>query len=258
MTTTAPAITPARPRILARLLVSELRLFLREPAGLFWGLGFPVVLLVVLGLAASDKPEKSLGGLRFIVVYTPTVMVFSLAILSLSALPITLTGYREKGYLRRLATTPVGAVRLLAAQLLMVFVVIACVVIAIAVVARLGFSVPLPRQVGGFVLAMVLGAAAMLGLGTLVSALAPTQRVAGITGSMLFFPSMFFAGLWVPRAQMGAALRTVSDYSPLGAAVAAVQQSIAGQFPSAGHLAVLAGWALVLCLAAGRFFRWDR
>jgi ABC-2 type transport system permease protein len=257
MSTTAVS-TPARPRMFGRLMTTELRLFLREPAGLFWGLGFPVVLLVVLGLASSSKPDPQLGGLPFIVVYTPTVMILSLATLSLSALPITLTNYRQSGYLRRLATTPVGAPRLLAAQLVMVFTVIATMIVLIAVVAKLGFSVPLPRELGGFVLAIVLGAAAMLGLGTIVSALAPTQRVAGITGSMLFFPSMFFAGLWVPLAEMGSTLRTISEYSPLGAAVASVQQSLQGQFPSASHLAVLAGWALVLSVAGGRFFRWDR
>jgi len=256
-TTHAPARTAAR-RPFARLLSTELRLFGREPAALFWGFAFPVVLLVVLGLATSGTPSKALGGQVFIVVYTPTLMVFALAILSLSALPVTLTSYREKGYLRRLSTTPVGASRLLAAQMLMMLAVIAIVIVVIGTIARIAFAVPLPHQVAGFVLSLLLGAAAMLGLGTLISAFAPTQRVAGITGSMLFFPSMFFAGLWVPRPEMGSVLRSISDYTPLGAAVAGVQQSLGGQWPSAGHLLVLAAWAAILCLAAGRLFRWDR
>jgi ABC-2 type transport system permease protein len=252
---TAPA---RRTRPFVALLRTELKLFVREPMALFWGVLFPVVLLVVLGLASGDKPQKSLGGMKLIVAYTPIVMVFVLAILSLSALPAVLASYRDKGYLRRLSTTPVGAIRLLGAQLLMQLGVIAVTVIAIAIVARVAFDVPFPQQLGGFILAMLLGAAAMLALGTLVSAVAPSQRAATIIGSMLFFPLMFFAGLWVPRAEMGPVLRDVSDYTPLGATVAAVQQSLAGQWPSASHLAVLAGWAVVLCLAASRLFRWER
>jgi ABC-2 type transport system permease protein len=253
----APARTDNRPRAFARLLKAELRLFAREPLALFWGVLFPLVLLIVLGIATSKQPQHSLGDVKFIVAYTPVIMIFTLTILALNGLPGVLTSYRENGYLRRLSTTPIGVWRLLTAQLVMNVAVSAVAVVLIAAIARIAFVVPLPGQVAGFVLAMVLGAAAMLGLGTLISAIAPSQRVAGLVGSLLFFPMMFFAGLWVPRAEMGSVLRQISDFTPLGALVAAVQQTIAGHWPGAGHLLVLAAWALILCVAAGRLFRWE-
>jgi ABC-2 type transport system permease protein len=240
-----------------QLLRTELRLFVREPVALLWGVAFPVVLLVVLGLVTSSKPQHSLGDVKFIVAYTPVVMVFSLTILALNALPPALAAYREKGYLRRLSTTPVGAWRLLAAEVAINFAASVVVVVLIGAIARIAFGVPLPSQLGAFALAIVLGAAAMLALGTLVSALAPTARIAGIIGSLLFFPMMFFAGLWVPRAQMGPALRDISDYTPLGALVGAVQRTIAGDWAGTTHLLVLAAWAVILCVAAGRLFRWE-
>jgi ABC-2 type transport system permease protein len=242
---------------LAQLLRTELRLFVREPIALFWGVAFPVVLLVVLGIATSSHPQHSLGDVKFIVAYTPVVMVFSLTILALNALPPALAAYREKGYLRRLSTTPVGAWRLLTVEVAINFAASVVVVVLIAAIARVAFSVPLPSELGGFVLAIVLGAAAMLGLGTLVSALAPSARIAGVVGSLLFFPMMFFAGLWVPRAEMGSVLRSISDDTPLGALVAAVGRTTAGDWPGTTHLLVLAAWALILCVAAGRLFRWE-
>jgi ABC-2 type transport system permease protein len=241
-----------------RLMLTELRLFLREPLLLFWGLLFPVGLLVVLGIASPSKPEHSLGGLRLIVVYTPTVMMFTLTILSISALPAALASYRDKGYLRRLSTTPVGAVRLLASQVLIVLGMAACVVILLLVVSRVAFSVPLPREAGGFVLAVLLAACATTALGTLVAAVAPSQRVAAAAGSLLFFPLMFFAGLWLPQAEMGTGLRDFSHYTPLGAAIPAVANATAGHWPGTVHLLVLAGYAVVLCAIAARLFRWDR
>jgi len=263
-TLTAPAAPSDRARravrrrpAFAQLLRTELRLFIREPVALFWGVAFPVVLLVVLGIATSSKPQHSLGNVKFIVAYTPVVMVFSLTILALNALPPALAAYREKGYLRRLSTTPVGAWRLLTVEVAINFAASVVVVVLIAAIARIAFSVPLPSELGGFVLAIVLGAAAMLGLGTLVSALAPSARIAGIVGSLLFFPMMFFAGLWVPRAEMGSALRGISDYTPLGALVAAVQRTTGGNWPGTMHLAVLAAWAVIMCVAAGRLFRWE-
>jgi ABC-2 type transport system permease protein len=244
-------------RAFAALLRTESKLFVREPMMIFWGVLFPVVLLIIIGSASGDKHQKALGGLRFIVVYTPTVMVFTLAILALNALPAALAAYREKGYLRRLSTTPVGAFRLLGAQFAIIFCISALTVILLAVVARIAFNVPLPQSVGGFILAIVLGVAAMLGLGTLIASLVPTPRTASIVGSLLFFPMMFFAGLWVPRAEMGSVLRHVSDFMPLGALVAAVQNTEAGHWAGTSHLLVLLGWAVIMCLAAGRLFRWE-
>jgi ABC-2 type transporter len=125
------------------------------------------------------------------------------------------------------------------------------------VVGYAGFGVALPKQPAGFLLALLLTAAAMLTLGLGVSSLARTGRVAAAAGSMLFLPLMFFAGLWLPQALMPAALRRASDDTPLGAAVAALQRTMSGQWPSAGGLAILAGYALVFGAVAWRFFRWE-
>jgi ABC-2 type transport system permease protein len=186
------------------------------------------------------------------------VMMLMLTVLSLSAVPAALASYRDKGYLRRLSTTPVGAPRLLAAQLLIAFGLEALAVILILLIARLAFSVPLPGQPGGFLLAILLTMSAMLGFGVLIAAVAPNQRIAAGIGSLLLFPLMFFAGLWVPQAEMGAGLRAVSHYTPLGAGAPAVQNAIAGHWPGTVHLLVLAGYAILLCALAGRLFRWDR
>jgi ABC-2 type transport system permease protein len=56
---------------------------------------------------------------------------------------------------------------------------------------------------------------------------------------------------------MPAGLRRVGDDTPLGAAVSALQHSMAGQWPSAGGLAVLAGYTVAFGLLAWRFFRWE-
>jgi ABC-2 type transport system permease protein len=258
MTAIAAAPSATRPRGFQRLLATELKLSVREPLLLFWGLAFPVGLLIVLGIAGPKKPQHSLGDVKLIVAYTPVVMVFTLTILALSALPAALASYRDKGYLRRLSTTPIGAVRLLAAQIIINFALAAGAVILIALVSHFAFSVALPRQFGGFLLALLLAMGAMLSLGTLIAAVAPSQRIAAAAGSLLFFPLMFFAGLWVPQAEMGAGLRNISHYTPLGAAVPAVQNAIAGHWPGTVHLLVLAAYAVVLCALAARLFRWER
>ncbi len=56
---------------------------------------------------------------------------------------------------------------------------------------------------------------------------------------------------------MPGALRGISNFTPLGASVAAIQDSMQGQFPPAAPLLVLAGYALVFAFVARRFFRWE-
>jgi ABC-2 type transport system permease protein len=207
--------------------------------------------------AFSSGPDKALGGVSLVATYEPVLIAFSLATFALQGVPVVLAGYRERGILRRLNATPVGAGRLLAAQLTVSLGLALVSVAGIVVLGRLAFGVALPGQPAGFCLALVLTAGAMLGLGLLVAALARTGRVAGAVGTMIFLPLMFFAGLWTPRATMSPGLLRVGDYTPLGAAVSALQDTMTGQWPSASGLAVLAGYTVAFGLLAWRLFRWE-
>jgi ABC-2 type transport system permease protein len=243
---------------MSTLVRTEARLFLREPLAMFWGVAFPVVLLAVIGsLPSSREPAKEYGGLRFLDVYVPVLLLFSLGVLALNALPPVLATYRERGVLRRLATTPVGPVRMLAAQLGLHAAVGVVSLVAVLVLARVAFSVSLPAEPLGFALAVVLAGASLLAIGLFLSAVAPTGRTANALGAITFFPMMFFAGLWLPRASMGAGLRHVSDFTPLGAAAGAIQAAVEGGWPRVLHLAVLAGWTVLAGGAAIRLFRWQ-
>jgi ABC-2 type transport system permease protein len=230
------------------LVSTETKLMVREIVPLLWGVLFPMVLLSILG-EFSDGPDKSLDGFSLVASYVPVLIAFTCSTFALQGLPAVLAGYRERGILRRLNATPVGAGRLLGAQLTVNLSVSLIATLGILIVGDAAFGVPLPHQPAGFVLALAATSAAMLTLGLLIASLARTGRVAGAVGTMLFLPLM--------QAQMPAGLRRVGDDTPLGAAVAALQHSMSGQWPSASGLAILAGYAVVFGLLAWRFFRWE-
>ena len=68
---------------------------------------------------------------------------------------------------------------------------------------------------------------------------------------------MICGGLWWPRSQMPAALRSVSDVTPLGAGVQTLQDGMAGQWAHPWYLAVLAGYVIICGALATRLFRWE-
>jgi ABC-2 type transport system permease protein len=243
---------------LTRLTVTESKLFLREPAGVFFTLAFPPLVLVVLGLVPPFRePSADLGGARMIDLYVPILLTMAITLLALNGLPQLFATYREKGILRRLATTPVRPAKLLGAQLLMCTAMAVLVLVVVLAVGRLGFDVALPRQIPAYLLAYVLCVVSMLAIGLLIASLAPNGRGAGAIGSMLFFPALFFAGLWLPREVMWAALRRVSDFTPLGAGVQSLSDAAAGRWPALLAVAVMLGWTVVAGGLAARYFRWE-
>ena len=243
---------------LARLTATETKLFFREPLGVFFVLGFPPILLVILGaVPAFREREADLGGLRVIDLYAPIIVAMGIAMLALNGLPQVLATYREKGILRRMRTTPVRPARMLTAQLLMCTAMSVVTMLVVQLVARTVFGVALPSQVAGYLLGYVLATVSMLTLGLVVAAIAPSGKGAGAIGSVLFFPILFFAGLWAPRATMPEFLRRISDFTPLGAGVQSLQDATAGHWPQLLHLAVMAGWTIVAGGLAARYFRWE-
>ena len=244
--------------VLYRLTATETKLFFREPPAVFFVLAFPTLLLVILGFVPPFRePKPELGGLRVIDLYAPIVIAMAIGLLSLNMLPQLFAAYREKGILRRMATTPVRPSALLGAQLAMAVTLSSGAALVILAVARLGFDVALPDNLPVYLLMYVLCLLSMLTLGLLIGSLAPTAKGAGAIGSIVFFPVVFFAGLWLPREQMPEVLRWISDFTPLGAGVQSLQDAAAGHWPQLLSLAVMVGWTLVTGALAARFFRWE-
>jgi ABC-2 type transport system permease protein len=243
---------------LSRLTLTEAKLFFREPPGVFFVLAFPPLLLVILGLVPSFRePNPDFGGARTIDLYTTIIIAMSIAMTSLNGLPQAFATYREKGILRRMATTPVRPAAMLGAQLLLLSSLALGTMLLVLAIARLAFDVPLPGNVPAYLLMYVLGVVSMLMIGLLIASLVRTGRGAGAVGSVLFFPVLFFAGLWAPRESMSDWLRTISDFTPLGAGVQSLSDAAAGSWPQLLHVAVMLGWTLAAGAAAAKLFRWE-
>ena len=260
---------PARPRRLplpgtahgaafGRIVRNEARLARRQPFPIIGSIALPVVLMVIFAeIPSSSQVISTLGGLTLFDVYLPIIMVLGLTMLTLLGLPGPLVSYREIGVLRRLSTTPVPPSWLLAAQVVVQLGAALAGLLIVNAVSVTAFGAAVPKSVTGLALSCLLAIAGLFALGLLVAAVAPTAGSVNAIGRLALVPLMFFAGLWLPRALMPAILQDISDYSPLGAAVEAIQYSMQTGFPPARPLLVLAAYAVVFGFAARRFFRWE-
>jgi ABC-2 type transport system permease protein len=242
-----------------RLALVEGRLFLREHGALLGVFGLPVALVIGFGLIPGfSDPQKGLSdqiGTEYIAAVGVAIV---LASLGLTAVPMVIGQYRERGVLRRLAVTPVRPLTLLLADL-MVWAAAGVVSVALVVsVVRFAFHVPAPVESGWFILSVVLGIASLFAVGLFAAAVAPTARSAAGIGWLLFFPNMFLAGIYFPAEEMSSTMRQLGNFTPLGSALHAVRDSWMGIDPRPEYLGIMAVWALVAGALAARFFRWEQ
>ncbi|MFD9501430.1 ABC transporter permease [Streptomyces sp. NPDC060035] len=258
MTTTATTTAGPRPAPLAAVLRTETRLFLREPGSLFWILGFPTALMTILGLIPSFREaDEALGGRSVIDLYVPVAVLLAMIMAGLQAMPPVLTGYRERGILRRMSATPVRPSALLTAQIVLHGAASLGSAVLVIAVGRVAFGVRLPGQALGYLLALLLAVACVLALGGTICALSRTSKVATAVGSVAYLTMMFTAGVWVPVQTMPDLLRTIVEFTPFGAASQALDQAASGNWPGSVHLGVMVVWTAALGTASTRLFRWE-
>ncbi|MEV4620767.1 ABC transporter permease [Asanoa sp. NPDC049573] len=231
------------------VLVSELKIFYREPVTLPLAFALPVVVLVIFGVLPSDGPKTA---------ELPTLAVtLVLAMLGFLLLPGALATYREKGVLRRMATTPVAPRALLQAQLAVYGAAALVGVVVVVVFGAVLLKMPVPVGETWTAAMVVLGTAAIFSLGLLPAALATSAKAATGVGFALYMPSAFFAGVYVPSAQLPGFARSIGQYTPLGAFRDALTSAWSGNTPDPSVLAIMVAWTVVCGLVAARTFRWE-
>lgn len=248
-----------------RTTLVEARLFLREPWLVISATVLPAAILLALGaVPVLREPAPDFDGARFVELWAPTALVLGIGMVGLQQIPTVVAGYREKGILRRMSTTPVHPAQLLVAHLVVAFVATLVGAVVLIVSAWAVLDVPPPRHPFGFAAAFVVGFGAMLAIGMLIAAVAPTTKSAAGVATVAYLVTMFIGGVFLPRIFFPEPLMRAGDYTPPGAQAllegwsggAEVGVATAGS-PQPLQLGVMALVAVVAGWAAARLFRWQ-
>jgi ABC-2 type transport system permease protein len=242
----------------AVMVRTEARLFARDPASLFWIITFPTLLLVILGLIPSFRePSEGAGSVSTITLYVPVAILLSMLMAGISAMPVVLATYREQRILRRIATTPARAGDLLVAQYVIHGGAALVGAVLAVIVARVAYGVALPENLIAYALTFLLVLGAALALGGVIAGVVPNGKTATTFGTVLVFPLMFTAGVWIPVSSMPELIGGIVSLTPFGAGALALDAAATGDWPEVRHFGVLTGWIASLCGAAARYFRWE-
>lgn len=224
---------------------------LRDPLTLFFGLGFPLVLILLLSAIQASIPV-SLFEIEHL---TPGITVFGLSFMTLFSATL-IAKDRGSSLLQRLYTTPLRAFDFIlgyALPIIPISVAQSIVCYIAALILGLDFTVNILYAIVFIIPVSVL----FIALGLLFGSILSDKQVGGICGALLTNISAWLSGIWFDLELVGGTFKKVAYTLPFVHAVEMERKILSGNlegvFP---HLWVVLGYgAAALVLAVFLFLR---
>lgn len=245
--------------MVAKVLGFETRRMVRNFPAMFFGLAFPVMILVMFAGIYGNDPTPEFDGHGTVDASVPAYSVMVLAVAGLMSFPLGMVELRARGFLKRLRATPARPGAFLGAQVLVNVVICLAGIGLLMAAGALFYDLRAPAHPLQFVGLLVLSAGAAFGIGLLIAALAPSETTALVVANVVFFPMIFLTGATLPREIMPDVMVRISDALPLTYAVRALQWAWLDRDGESMPLVlgVLGGTIVVCAAVAARAFRWE-
>ena len=229
--------------------IRNAREILRDPLTLFFGLGFPLVLILLLSAIQANIPVN----LFEIQHLTPGVTVFGLSFMTLFSATV-IAKDRSSSLLQRLYTTPLTPLDFILGYTLPIvpIAVAQCVICYIAAIV-LGLEVTVGIVYG---IAFIIPVSVLyVSMGLLFGSILNDKQVGGICGALLTNLSAWLSGIWFDLELVGGVFRKIAYLLPFVHAVELERAVLLGNFAKAmPHLWWVLGYAAVLLAAAVLLF----
>ena len=262
MTVTIAPRTPRRPSY-ARLVLTQVRyqtmLLIRSPAGAFFALVMPVMILAALEFLNGQGSIAGAGAAQF---FTAAMIAF--AVMNAGYIT-TITGTviaRDDGILKRLHGTPLPpsayfAGRIGAAALTTALAVAAVLLVGLAFY-RIHIDAPL---IGAMLLTVIVGVLCFSSVGLAATVLVGSTDVALPMAYGSLLPLCFVSDVFLPAGGAPAWLSTAAAVFPvkhLADALESIFVATPGSAVLSGtDLGVMIGWAAGALAVTVLFFQWE-
>ena len=222
---------------------------LRDPLNLAFGLGFPLVLIVLLSAIQANVPV-SLFEIQHL---TPGITVFGLSFMTLFSATI-IAKDRSSSLFKRLYTTPMTPMDFILGYTLPIIpiAIMQCVVCYVAAII-LGLEVTV--NILYAVLFIIPVSILYIAIGLLCGSVFTDKQVGGICGALLTNLSAWLSGIWFDLELVGGVFKKIAHAFPFVHAVELERAALAGNFSEIfPHLIWVFGYAIALLALAVLLF----
>ena len=218
---------------------------LRDPLNLFFGLGFPIIVLLLLTTIQANIPVSMFE----IEHLSPGIAVFGLSFMTLFAATL-IAKDRSSALLQRLYTTPLSSKDFVLGYIIPILpICIAQTLICYAVAVVLGLGITVNILLSA--ISMLPIAIFYISLGLLCGSVFTDKQVGGICGALLTNLSAWLSGIWFDIALLGGTFKKIAYALPFVHAVemerAVLSRNYADIFP---HIYWVLGYAVAITVAA--------
>ena len=197
---------------------------LRDPINLGFGLGFPLVLLLLLSALQANIPVS----LFEIDTLTPGITVFGLSFMTLFSATLVAKD-RESALLQRLYTTPLTGFDFIIGYMLPLLPI----ALGQTVICYL-FAIPLGLTLSVNIIYAVIGMIPMavfnIALGLLCGSIFGVKQVGGVCGALLTNLSAWLSGVWFDLKLVGGVFEKIANALPFVHAVEMGKALFSGDF----------------------------
>lgn len=201
----------------------------RDPLNLAFGLGFPIVLLLLLSAINANVPkEASVASLFSIDQLTPGITVFGLSFLSLFS-GMLIAKDKSTSYLVRLFTSPMKSSDFILGYVipcvpLAVLQNIVCLIVAMLLGLTITWNVLL------LLVVLLPSCILYIAIGLLCGAALNDKQIGGICGALLTNLSAWLSGTWFDVKLVGGGFEAFANILPFIHAVDAGRYALNGQY----------------------------
>lgn len=222
---------------------------LRDPLTLFFGLGFPLVLILLLSAIQANIPV-ALFAIQHL---TPGITVFGLAFMTLFSATI-IAKDRGSALLQRLYTTPLTPMDFILGYTLPI-IPISVAQCMICYIAAIVLGLEITVNILYAVLLIVPVSILYIALGLLCGSVFTDKQVGGICGALLTNLSAWLSGIWFDLELVGGVFKKIAYALPFVHAVEMERAVLAGNFTGVfPHMWWVLGYAGVLLVLAVLLF----
>ena len=218
---------------------------LRDPLNFAFGLGFPIVLLLLLSAIQANVPVD----LFRIEVLTPGIAVFGLSFITLFSATLVAKD-RESALLQRLYTTPLTSKDFIFGYILPLLPM-ALAQSAVCYLSAICLGLELSVNIVYAVLFSAPISLMYIALGLLCGSILNVKQVGGICGALLTNLSAWMSGCWFDLELVGGTFKKVAYALPFVHAVELERAVLSGNFAQIkGHFVWVMGYAIGLMVLA--------
>lgn len=240
-----------------RILLFSMRTMkelLRDPINLFFGLVFPLVMLLSLSVINANIPPEANNSLFSIQNLAPSIATFGPVFMALFS-GMLLSKDRTSSFLMRLFTSPMTSIDfILGYTLPMIVFAIVQSIITFTAATLFGFSFTINALLAVVVLIPI--TVLYVGVGLLCGSLMNDKAVGGICGALLTNVAGWLSGIWFPLDLIGGTFKAVAEALPFYHAAQAAKAAANGSYSEiVPHMTVVLVYAFIVYVIAVAAFR---